>query len=47
MDDKTAILIRLSQEMKEQIEQAAERDNRSVNNYVVTVLQRELDTGQE
>ena len=41
--EKVAILVRMPQDLKEKLEKAAEADNRSVTNYIVTLLRREFE----
>lgn len=39
--------IRISPELKEQIRQAAERENRSISNFIEAIIKRELDSSDE
>ena len=36
--DKTRTLITISKELKQQLEDLSSKDNRSFNNYIVTIL---------
>lgn len=40
--DKTRILVNISLDLKKQVEEAATAQNRSVSNYIVTLIQQEL-----
>lgn len=42
-NDKTRILVNLPVELKKQVEAAAVAQNRSVSNYIVTLIQQEMD----
>jgi len=41
--DKTRILVNMSIELKKQVEEMARSQNRSVSNYIVTLIQREVE----
>lgn len=41
--DKVRILVTLPLELKEKLEQAAKEENRSVSNYVCTLIQKEIE----
>ncbi len=41
--DKIRILITVPKDMKVKLEEVARKENRSVSNYVYTLIQRELD----
>lgn len=40
--DKTRILVNIPIELKKQLEEKAKQENRSLSNYIVTVLTKEL-----
>lgn len=42
--DKTRILVNVPIELKEKIESQAKKENRSVSNYIVTILQKEIES---
>lgn len=42
-DKKTRIQITISEELKEQLKEKAESKNRSLSNYIVTILQKSLN----
>lgn len=42
-NDKTRILVNIPVELKKQVEEAAVAQNRSVSNYIVTLIQQEID----
>lgn len=41
------ISVRLTPELKQRLQEAAARDNRNLNNYIVTVLLRELEKEEQ
>lgn len=41
--DKVRILVTLPIDLKEKLEEAAKNENRSVSNYVCTLIQRDLE----
>lgn len=41
--DKTRILVNIPIELKKQVEQIALSENRSVSNYIVTLIQKEIE----
>jgi hypothetical protein len=41
-DTNTRMLITLPKELKKELEQKAKEDNRSISNYVVTLIQKDL-----
>ncbi|MHC1722172.1 MAG: hypothetical protein AB9836_03080 [Aminipila sp.] len=41
--DKTRILVSMPIELKKQVEVIAKSKNRSVNNYLVTLIKREVE----
>jgi hypothetical protein len=42
-NDKTRILVNIPLDLKEKIEVQARQENRSVSNYIVTILQKEIE----
>lgn len=46
-NDKIRILVTVPRDMKVKLEAAARSENRSVSNYVYTLIQRELDEKQK
>ncbi|MEY8367045.1 ribbon-helix-helix protein, CopG family [Anaerovoracaceae bacterium 41-7] len=44
--DKIRILVTVPRDEKEKLEEAAKRENRSVSNYVYTLIQKELNKKQ-
>lgn len=42
-DERKAITVRVSQELKFQIEKAANEDNRTINSWIVNVIKQHLD----
>lgn len=42
-NDKIRILVTVPREVKEQLEEVAKQENRSVSNYVYTLIQKELN----
>ena len=44
MKKETRLNIRIEQDFKEQLKQAAKSENRTVANFVISVLQERLDT---
>lgn len=47
MSKTELISVRLTPELKQRLQEAAARDNRNLNNYIVTVLLRELERGEQ
>lgn len=45
--DKTRILVNVPLDLKEKIELQAKQENRSVSNYIVTVLQKEIESREK
>lgn len=45
-NDKTRILVNIPIELKKQLEDKAKQENRSLSNYIVTVLIKELEKDQ-
>jgi hypothetical protein len=45
--DKTRILVNMPLDLKEKIETRAKQENRSVSNYIVTVLQKEFESKEK
>lgn len=45
--DKTRILVNMPLDLKEKIELQAKQENRSVSNYIVTVLQKEIESKEK
>lgn len=45
--ENTAILVRMTPELKDAVERAAESENRSVTNFITTLLLRELEGERE
>ena len=41
--DKTRILVNIPIDLKKQLEEKAKQENRSLSNYIVTVLTKELE----
>ncbi len=41
--DKVRILVTLPIDLKEKLEEAAKNENRSVSNYVCTLIQKDLE----
>lgn len=41
--DKVRILVTVTREVKEELEKAAKQENRSVSNYIYTLIQKELN----
>lgn len=41
-DDNTRIQVTISKKLKKQLEERAKSENRSVSNYVVTLIQKDL-----
>lgn len=41
--DKTRILINIPIELKERVETEAKKENRSVSNYIITVLKNHIE----
>lgn len=41
--DKTRILVNMPLDLKEKIETQAKQENRSVSNYIVTILRKEIE----
>lgn len=41
--DKMRILVTVPRDLKEQLEQVAKDENRSVSNYVLTLIQKDLN----
>lgn len=41
--DRKAITVRVSTELKFQIEKAANKDNRTINSWIVNVIKQHLD----
>lgn len=41
--DKIRILVTVPREVKEQLEEVAKQENRSVSNYVYTLIQKDLN----
>ena len=39
--------IRISPEMKQQLQRAADRENRTVSNYIVNLIQKDLEQKRE
>lgn len=39
--------IRISPELKQQLQQAADRENRTVSNYIVNLIQKDLEQKRE
>lgn len=39
--------IRISPELKQQLQQAADRENRTVSNYIVNLIQKDLEQKKE
>ena len=46
-DERKAITVRVSQELKFQIEKAANQDNRTVNSWIVNVIKQHLDSAKK
>lgn len=46
-NDKIRILVTVPRDMKVKLEDAARSENRSVSNYVYTLIQKELDKKQK
>lgn len=44
-DDKTRIAIILTKDLKDKIQERAKKENRSMSNYIVTVLKRHVEKG--
>lgn len=44
--DKTRILVNIPIELKKQLEEKAKQENRSLSNYIVTVLSKEIEKDQ-
>jgi len=43
LEGNTRIQITISKELKQQLEKKAKENNRSVSNYVVTLIQKDID----
>ncbi|MHC1722171.1 MAG: Arc family DNA-binding protein [Aminipila sp.] len=43
--DKKGIMVRMPIELKKQVEVIAKSENRSVNNYLITLIKREVERG--
>lgn len=41
-NDKTRILINIPKKLKEKVEKAAKKDNRSTSNFIVNLIEKEL-----
>jgi predicted HicB family RNase H-like nuclease len=41
--DSTRTILSLPKELKQELEQRAEKENRSLNNYIVTVLKQHIE----
>jgi hypothetical protein len=46
MEDATTFLLRLPQQLKQQLEQRAKEENRSVNSLLVTLIEQSLQAKQ-
>lgn len=46
-NDKVRILVTLSREDKERLEEAARNENRSVSNYIYTLIKKDLNEKQK
>ena len=45
--ERKAITIRVSSELKFQIEKAANQDNRTVNSWITNVIKQHLESGKK
>lgn len=43
-DERKVITIRVSPELKFQIDKAADRDNRTINSWVINLIKQNLET---
>jgi len=41
-NDKTRILVNIPNKLKEQVEKLAKEENRSVSNYIVTMIEKNI-----
>ncbi len=44
-DNKTRIAIILTKDLKDKIQEKAKEENRSMSNYIVTILQKHIEEG--
>lgn len=46
-NERKAITVRVSPELKFQIEKAANKDNRTINSWIINVIKQHLDSAKK